>query len=81
MEFSANTYLDVYNGHVNTLNSFADKREKNFHAMMSDIFAPARCVCLPYTQSGTDIWHCSATSDTTSEGVAVADLDLDVLEE
>ena len=42
MEFSANTYLDVYNGHVNTLKHIQEHRAGAFHLMMVDIYAKAR---------------------------------------
>ncbi|KAH9014577.1 hypothetical protein EDB83DRAFT_2321461 [Lactarius deliciosus] len=41
-EFSANTYLDVYLGHVNTLNHICANREGVYHLMMADIFSQAR---------------------------------------
>ncbi|KAH9011111.1 hypothetical protein EDB83DRAFT_2530442 [Lactarius deliciosus] len=40
-EFSANTYLDVYLGHVNTLNHICVNQEGVYHLMMMDIFAQA----------------------------------------
>lgn len=40
-EFSANAYLDVYHGHVNTLKHIQEKRIGGFHLMMADIFAQA----------------------------------------
>ncbi|KAH9075025.1 hypothetical protein EDB83DRAFT_2515878 [Lactarius deliciosus] len=40
-EFSANTYLDVYLGHVNTLNHICANREGVYHLMMVDIFSQA----------------------------------------
>jgi hypothetical protein len=42
VEFSANAYLDVYNGHVNTFNHIREKREESFHVMMCDIYSQAR---------------------------------------
>ncbi|KAH9055287.1 hypothetical protein EDB87DRAFT_1688403 [Lactarius vividus] len=41
MEFSANTFLDVYLGHVNTLNHICEKRAGVYHLMMADIFSLA----------------------------------------
>jgi hypothetical protein len=41
-EFSANAYLDVYNGHVNTLKHIRERREGGFHLMMADIYAQAK---------------------------------------
>jgi hypothetical protein len=41
MEFSANAYLDVYEGHVNTLKHIQGERENGFHLMMADIYACA----------------------------------------
>ncbi|KAF8257046.1 hypothetical protein EI94DRAFT_1819298 [Lactarius quietus] len=41
MEFSANLYLDVYNGHVNTLNHIRDKHPGAFHLLMADIYVRA----------------------------------------
>ncbi|KAI9437035.1 hypothetical protein H4582DRAFT_2078108 [Lactarius indigo] len=40
-EFSANTYLDIYLGHVNTLNHISVNQEGVYHIMMVDIFAQA----------------------------------------
>ncbi|KAN0137996.1 hypothetical protein V8E53_004215 [Lactarius tabidus] len=40
-EFSANAYLDVYNGHVNTLKHIRERHEGGFHLMMADIYAQA----------------------------------------
>ncbi|KAH9028796.1 hypothetical protein EDB84DRAFT_1562985 [Lactarius hengduanensis] len=41
MEFSANTFLDVYLGHVNTLNHICENRAGVYHMMMADIFSLA----------------------------------------
>lgn len=41
-EFSANAYLDVYNGHVNTLKHIREHREGAFHLMMADIYVQAK---------------------------------------
>ncbi|KAI9429942.1 hypothetical protein BJY52DRAFT_1200336 [Lactarius psammicola] len=41
MEFSANAYMDVYLGHVNTFNHILENREGAFHTMMSDIYTRA----------------------------------------
>jgi Domain of unknown function (DUF6532) len=40
-EFSANAYLDVYQGHMNTLKHIREKREGAFHIMMTDIYTKA----------------------------------------
>lgn len=40
-EFSANTYLDVYNGHVQTFRYISENQNGRFHLMMSDIYARA----------------------------------------
>ncbi|KAF8269012.1 hypothetical protein EI94DRAFT_1726289 [Lactarius quietus] len=40
-EFSANAYMDVYAGHVNTLRHVLENRERAFHLMMSDIYTQA----------------------------------------
>jgi hypothetical protein len=42
IEFSTSSYLDVYNGHVNTFNHIRDNREESFHTMMTDIYRQAR---------------------------------------
>ncbi|KAF8260296.1 hypothetical protein EI94DRAFT_1811888 [Lactarius quietus] len=39
--FSANSYMDVYAGHVNTLRHVMENRERAFHVMMSDIYTRA----------------------------------------
>ena len=41
-EFSANAYLDVYQGHIDTFHHIQDRRPHAFHAMMSDIYSQAR---------------------------------------
>ena len=40
-EFSANAYLDVYLGHVNTLKHIQNNHEGAFHLMMADIYRQA----------------------------------------
>ena len=42
VEFSANAYLDVYNGHVNTLRHIQEHRAGAFHLMMVDIYTKVR---------------------------------------
>jgi hypothetical protein len=42
--FSANMFLDVYLGHINTLKSIKEKNGMAFHSMMMDIYAQARYV-------------------------------------
>ncbi|KAN0132250.1 hypothetical protein V8E53_010016 [Lactarius tabidus] len=66
MEFSANAYLDVYFGHVNTLNHIAEQWEGAYHVMMADIYARASIT--------------AGLRDPISNGVPVADLDLQALE-
>jgi Domain of unknown function (DUF6532) len=41
-EFSANSYLDVYQGHVNTLRVIQEKRGGAFRSMMAEIYSQAR---------------------------------------
>jgi hypothetical protein len=41
-EFSATSYLDVYEGHVNSLLHIRDERNSAFHTTMADIYAQAR---------------------------------------
>ena len=41
-EFSANAYLDVYLGHINTLKHIRDKHAGAFHLMMADIYTQAK---------------------------------------
>lgn len=63
-EFSANAYLDVYLGHINTLKHIREHREGAFHLMMADI----------YMQASTHL------ENETSASVAIAHLDLDSLD-
>ena len=42
LDFSANSYLDVYNGNVNTFEHIRTNCKEAFHVMMSDIYAQAR---------------------------------------
>jgi uncharacterized protein DUF6532 len=44
IEFSANAYLDVYNGNVETIKRMRMDHEDKFHLMMSDIYLQARLV-------------------------------------
>ena len=41
-EFSANQYLDVYNGHIQTLYYISEKQNGAFYRMMADVYAQAR---------------------------------------
>lgn len=38
MGFSANAFLDAYQGNVNTLNYIREERINKFHIMMADIY-------------------------------------------
>jgi hypothetical protein len=42
MDFTANAYLDVYLGHVNTFDHVRAERSNAFHTMMADIYSQAR---------------------------------------
>jgi hypothetical protein len=42
VEFSANAFLDVYNGHINTFTHIRENREEAYHGMMGDIYRLAR---------------------------------------
>ena len=44
VEFSANSYLDVYNGHINTFYHVLDERSAYFHHMMANIYSQASIV-------------------------------------
>ncbi|KAF8269151.1 hypothetical protein EI94DRAFT_1799533 [Lactarius quietus] len=44
MEFSMNTYLDVYQGHINTLRLIWDGQYGAFHSMMAKIYSKASWV-------------------------------------
>jgi len=37
-EFSANAFLDVYNGHMQTFAHISENRNRAFHRMMTDIY-------------------------------------------
>ena len=41
-EFSANLYLDVYDGHMNTLNFVLVRHPGAYHSLMADLYAQAR---------------------------------------
>ena len=41
-DFSANSYLDVYDGHVNTINHIEEKHPGAFNSMMYDLYVQAR---------------------------------------
>ncbi|KAI9447170.1 hypothetical protein BJY52DRAFT_1193540 [Lactarius psammicola] len=63
-EFSANAYLDVYLGHINTFKHIQTKQPSAYHIMMADIYSQAS----------------RSPGDTASAAVAIADLDLNELE-
>ena len=44
MEFTANMFTGVYNGHVGTFKLIKEKNVMAFHSMMLDIYAQARYV-------------------------------------
>jgi hypothetical protein len=41
-EFSSNSYLDVYDGRVNTFNYIWERHPGAYHSMMGDLYAQAR---------------------------------------
>jgi len=41
-DFSANAFLDVYNGHMFTFHHISENRNSAFHRMMADIYVQAR---------------------------------------
>ena len=47
MEFSANAFFDVYEGHANTFRHVWENREGAYHIMMVDIYRQARWVLAP----------------------------------
>ncbi|KAH9039640.1 hypothetical protein EDB85DRAFT_1887409 [Lactarius pseudohatsudake] len=64
LEFSANTYLDVYRCNVMSLNYILNHRPNAYHVMMADIYSQAS----------------SSSKFEDSPGVAIVELDLDDLE-
>ena len=42
VEFLASAYIDMYNGHVNTLHHIQKHKTTTFHAIMVDIYSQAR---------------------------------------
>ena len=44
LDFSANMFIDVYNGHIATLKGAEGDNASGFHGMMADIYAKARYV-------------------------------------
>ncbi|KAF8261295.1 hypothetical protein EI94DRAFT_1810478 [Lactarius quietus] len=64
-EFLANAYLDVYNGHINTLKHIQENREGAFHLMMADIYKKANTI---------------TTGNETGPGVAIAPINLEELD-
>ena len=42
--FSANMFLDVYLGHINTIKYIEENNPTAFHSMMADIYTQARYV-------------------------------------
>jgi hypothetical protein len=43
-DFSTDTYMDVYDGHVNTLEHLCDEHPRAYHVMMGELYDLARCV-------------------------------------
>lgn len=43
-DFTTNTFMDVYQGHVDTFNHIRVHRNSAFHLMMGDIYAQAKWV-------------------------------------
>jgi hypothetical protein len=41
-EFSANMFMDVYQGHVDMFNHIREHRNSAFHLMMTDIYSKAK---------------------------------------
>ncbi|KAN0141184.1 hypothetical protein V8E53_000940 [Lactarius tabidus] len=64
-EFSANAYLDVYLGHMNTLKHIREKCEGAFHLMMANIYKQA---------------DSPPNGRQPNSGVAIAQIDLNLLD-
>ncbi|KAH9012014.1 hypothetical protein EDB84DRAFT_1569409 [Lactarius hengduanensis] len=65
MEFSANTFLDVYLGHVNMLNHICMNQDGVYHLMMVDIFSQASAL----------------TVNLNAPGIPIVELDLGALDD
>jgi Domain of unknown function (DUF6532) len=83
-EFSANSYLDVYMGHTDTLNHIREKNILAFHSMMTDIYTQAAYAYASnssITKLTILITHSSSyPAIGVSVGVPIAELDLEELE-
>ncbi|KAN0124676.1 hypothetical protein V8E53_012645 [Lactarius tabidus] len=65
-DFSANSYLDVYLGHIETLREILTQRSGAFHSMMADIYSKASTM---------------PASTGSSSGVQTAELNFEELED
>ena len=43
-DFSADTFMNVYDGHVLTLKTLRTQHPRGFHTLMADLYTLARCV-------------------------------------
>lgn len=79
VKFSCNSYLDVYQGNVNTLQHIVNNRGDAFHVMMADIYSQARLV-LSRAIMIYMLISCHSTKVAGSSSATIATLDLDEIE-
>ena len=78
-DFSANAYLDVYNGHINMFSYIKEQQEGAYHVMMADIYAQAKWVVLS-APLDAPFWLdrlCSTAEQLV--GAPIAGIDLSIL--
>jgi hypothetical protein len=81
MEFSANTFLNVYQGHIDTLNHVRDQCNSAFHVMMHDIFDKAQWVFRwVWPLSLLIVSFRSTTEDVSVAHVSIANIDLEEID-
>ena len=77
-EFSANAFLNVYNGHMNTFQHIRVDREESFHKMMGDIYQQARWVWLTIIVVQSQI---TGYSEAGISSAAIADIEFNDIDE
>jgi len=80
-DFLANSYLNVYQGHIDTFHYIQEHRTGAFHLMMLDIYAQARCVSSFINLLSSLIYYYIFSAGEEATAVLIAVIDLEELEE
>ena len=80
LDFSTDRYMDIYQGHIDSLNYIHERRSGAFHLMMGSIYAEAKWVVFIKALLVAITNTCYSSSAAVSTQGAPVEIDLDALE-